>query len=371
MKVLEKLAKHKNVLISGAPATGKTFLLQQVARAFLDPAFLTSPSPKPAVSLKSPFPIVPGGPAGAVQSICPAPSRTDRKIFSTAFHQTYHPREFLNGLRPDVAKPGGFVVVQGKLFAASEHARTAKGASLLIVDELNRGPAVRIFGGAIAAIEGDKRLAEDGTDAQSVSFEITNPLDGKNLDYRLPAHLYILAAMNKADVSVEPLDVAFLRRWTPYDLRPEEKTLRKLIGVEFAGELPAIPTEPAHVLEALIRAWAGMNQVIAKAKGRDYELGHGSITGSRKDTMEHALRDAVEGWERIYQHVSEIFFGDARALAAVFRAEGKNSVGFAVHEEEFADEFITTFEAPAKVDETTIYPLLLHVAANGTAKKAD
>jgi 5-methylcytosine-specific restriction protein B len=66
---------------------------------------------------------------------------------------------------------------------------------------------VQVFGGAIVAIESDKRLASDGAKlAETQFFEMLDPVSGDVIEYALPHDLYILAAMNQADASVEPLD---------------------------------------------------------------------------------------------------------------------------------------------------------------------
>lgn len=82
-------------------------------------------------------------------------------------------------------------------------------AALLIIDEVNRGPAVEVFGGSIVAIEPDKRLAPDNTETiNTQKFEIMN-MEGNMEEYAFPSNLYILSAMNSADASIAPLDVAF------------------------------------------------------------------------------------------------------------------------------------------------------------------
>jgi 5-methylcytosine-specific restriction protein B len=86
------------------------------------------------------------------------------------------------------------------------------------------------------AIESDKRFAADGSRrAETQFFEILDPVSGDVIEYALPHDLYILAAMNQADASVEPLDVAFLRRWEPLRLEPDEKTLRAYYGLGARG----------------------------------------------------------------------------------------------------------------------------------------
>ncbi|MFW8194369.1 ATPase, partial [Klebsiella pneumoniae] len=74
-------------------------------------------------------------------------------------------------------------------------------------------------------------------------FEILDPISGNVIEYALPHDLYILAAMNQADASVEPLDVAFLRRWEPLRLEPDESILRAYygLGTKNIDALPDLP----------------------------------------------------------------------------------------------------------------------------------
>ena len=190
----------------------------------------------------------------------PAPAKTDRKVFRTVFHQNSKNRDFISGITPAVNKVAGqpdFRIISGTLYRASQHAKGQQGAALLIIDEINRGPAVQVFGGAIVAIEPDKRLAPDGSKRDETQyFELLDPASGEIAEYALPHDLYILAAMNQADASVEPLDVAFLRRWEPLRLEPDAKVLRGFYGLPAANAdpLPEAPTTPAHAFEAAARA---------------------------------------------------------------------------------------------------------------------
>ena len=51
------------------------------------------------------------------------------------------------------------MVTEGVLYRASEYAKQPEHAALVIVDEINRGPAAEVFGGSIVAMEGDRGLA--------------------------------------------------------------------------------------------------------------------------------------------------------------------------------------------------------------------
>ena len=159
-------------------------------------------------------------------------------------HQSSKYRDFLTGVMPDVRSKasGTFRITEGILYRASEFAKLPDSAALLIIDEINRGPTVQVFGGAIVAMESDKRLGDDGKPTNATQyFDLLNPADGELIEYAFPSRLFILAAMNQADVSVEPLDVAFLRRWAPFNLEPSTKVLRDYFGLPASAVGALVP----------------------------------------------------------------------------------------------------------------------------------
>ena len=120
---------------------------------------------------------------------------------------------------------------KGMLYLANEYALMEDGAALLIIDEINRGPAVESFGDTIVSLEADKRLDEND-ERRAESFPIQLPDDAGELgDYYFSDHLYLLAAMNAADASVAPMDVAFLRRWAPVRIFPDPSVARFALGL--------------------------------------------------------------------------------------------------------------------------------------------
>lgn len=365
LHVLQLLARSKNVLIAGAPGTGKSRLLGEVALAF-EAAFGLAPAGgAPKLSPVGGIPIPPA--AGAVKDI-PAPEKMDRKVFRTVFHQNSKYRDFVSGITPAVNKAAGnpdFAIVKGTLYRANEHAKGANGASLLIIDEINRGPAVQVFGGAIVAIESDKRLASDGAKrAETQYFEMLEPVTGDVIEYALSHDLYILAAMNQADASVEPLDVAFLRRWEPFRLEPDEVALRTFYGLGAKGAY-ALPEAPANVndaLEASVRAWVTVNEQIALGRGPEFQIGHGVLMSDVKPqtlALPEALGTLCVGWAKIRTHVEEVFFGDLRGIAAAINAlDGPAFNPFKLTETTFADDLRFRLEGPTNFDEDNIYGVL-------------
>jgi 5-methylcytosine-specific restriction enzyme B len=368
-QALKLLARSRNVLVSGPPGTGKSKLLAEVALAFETAFGLVPAGGAPKLNPMGAIPIPPA--AGAVKDI-PAPTMTDRKVFRTVFHQNSKYRDFVSGITPAVNKAAGapdFTIVKGTLYRASEHAKIPNGAALLIIDEINRGPAVQIFGGAIVAIESDKRLASDGAKRPETQFfEMLDPKTGDVIEYALPHDLYILAAMNQADASVEPLDVAFLRRWEPMRLEPDEGALRTFygLGAKNANVLINPPTMVNDVLEASVRAWVAVNAQISLGRGPEFQIGHGvlmSDVNPQTLALSEALGMLCIGWAKVRAHVEEVFFGDSRGIAAVLNAlDGPAFNPFKLTETTFADDLRFQLEGPTNFSENNIYAALLAFA---------
>lgn len=372
-EALKLLARSRNVLVSGPPGTGKSKLLAEVALAFGSGISQAPAGGAPVHNPASRIPIPPS--AGMVNPALskdfPAPAKTDRKVFRTVFHQNSKNRDFISGITPAVNKVAGqadFRIISGTLYRASEHAKSVHGASLLIIDEINRGPAVQVFGGSIVAIESDKRLAPDGSKrAETQFFELLDPATGDIAEYALPHDLYIFAAMNQADASVEPLDVAFLRRWEPLRLTPDEKVLRNFYGLSVnIDPLPDTPTTPAHAFEASARAWIAVNSQISLGRGAEFQIGHGVLMSEAKlstMSLDEALSFLCIGWAKVRSHIEEVFFGDIRGIAATFNAlDGPAFNPFKLIETTFADDLRFKLEGPHNFSVTDIYPALRAIA---------
>lgn len=359
--VLSRLKAKHNVLIAGPPATGKSRLLAEVRHWFQKP-----PAPAYRAEGRSPFPV--GERGDELRDAMPSPERTDRKVFQITFHQGTKHRDFVSGLVPSTKKGEAmFKVATGPLLHACEHGLTAHGAALVEIDEINRGPAVAIFGDTINAIEPDKRLLPDGKES-SLTWKFRSiRADGEPQELGIPHHVYLLAAMNQADTSVEPLDVAFLRRFEVYVLSPDEAAVRAYFALSPPTNtvLPPTAGAPADVLEACVLAWRRVNERISLARGPEFQIGHGifmeaSPSGAVTDS-DKAVKIASQVWSRIFTHVSEVFFGDTRGLAAAVRA-GTQGHPFTLEELEFADSVMPKL-SQSRVDATNIYGLLKATAA--------
>ena len=359
-QVLTLLAKRRNVLLAGPPGTGKSMLLAQVAQIF----DTLSDENSPHYSADAPVPI-PAESGDGLPSILKQVKH--RRVFRCVLHQSSKYRDFLTGIMPDTREavsPGKFRVVEGVLYKASEYAKLNDHAALLIIDEINRGPAVQVFGGSIVAMEGDKRLGPSGERMPSTHyFDLLDPENGDLKEYAFPDSLYILAAMNQADVSVEPLDIAFLRRWAPFVLEPSSQALREHYNIEddSGEELPETPVSRDDVLRATVRAFESINQRIAIGRGPEFRIGHGMlmVPGGMPEDVGDVLHELATIWALLKNHIDEVFFGDVRGAAAVLNANFEASGNpYILRETVFGGLLKAEIKGPIAVGPESIYGLM-------------
>lgn len=356
-EILRTLAVRKNLIIAGPPGTGKSRLLNQVRDLFEWGQAMTGANPYGRI------PIPPA--TSPMPAWFPSPDRTaSRRSFSTVFDQNTKYRDFMRGIVPKIGEAGAFAVTSGTLYRASLHALEAGNAALVVIDEINRGPAVAAFGSALVGLEGDKRLNSDGSRAPTTQeFEILGD-GGEHASFAIPQDLYILAAMNEADTSVEPLDVAFLRRFALYRLEPTEAVLREHFALGDSLSLPSEPESSADVYEALVQAWVALNRQLLIGRGSAYQLGHGALmhAAAPLGDLAKAHDYVAQAWATLRAHIEEVFFGNSRALSDVLRAEDDRSP-YRLEDTSFAGQSVRRVYGPERLTAEELYRLLVLIAA--------
>lgn len=351
--VLRALATRKNVIITGPPGTGKSRLLNEIRELFKWDQSQTGSAPT------GPIPIPAA--SGPIPTWFPSPDQdVSREVFQTVFDQNTKYRDFMRGLVPKVGTAGAFEVTSGTLYRAAQRASHDGNAALVLVDEINRGPAVAAFGSALVGLEADKRLPNDGKATSSTQyFEILGD-NGSHESFALPSDLYILAAMNEADTSVEPLDVAFLRRFHIYRLEPDASVLRAHLGLgATATPLPDTPAGSNDYYEALVQAFVKINEQILLGRGQAYQLGHGALMHATASTANvgAAQEYLATAWATLRGHIDEVFYGNTRAISDVLRAEDAKSP-YSMLESTFAGQTVRRIAGPLRPDPAELYALL-------------
>ena len=132
------------------------------------------------------------------------------------FHPAYSYEDFFEGYRP--VEAGGFTLRPGPLRKVVDAARDNPSVPyVLIIDEINRGNLVKIFGELYFLLE--------YRDQQVDLLYAT----GDDVGFSLPENVFIIGTMNTADRSIALVDAAMRRRFAFVPLHPSELPTRDVL----------------------------------------------------------------------------------------------------------------------------------------------
>ena len=184
-KYSKLLEKKMNIILQGAPGTGKTYNTAMIA---LDRLGITG------VDLSN---------HGKVME--KYGELKDKQIFFTTFHQSFDYEDFVEGLKPQVIVDGNGKCLgvtykrEDGIFKIACNAAKEKPV-VLIIDEINRGNVSKIFGELITLLEADKR------EGATHPISVTLPYSKK--PFMVPKNLFIIGTMNTTDRSTGTIDYA-------------------------------------------------------------------------------------------------------------------------------------------------------------------
>lgn len=280
----------KNIILTGAPGTGKTFACQSYAREQVS-NFIYENNLEKAEGKQSAYLTV------------------DYFIKTVQFHPGYDYSDFIEGLRPKKVdsniiydrKDGIFkdfcrqVVEFNKNHKYANLAESAK--FFFIIDEINRGEVSKIFGEAFSMIETDKRAPVDSKSedvSNKVDTQYSSLIEDKDNDpfqhgFYIPENVYILATMNEIDRSLEAMDFAFRRRFSWLTVEVED-TLNEII---VNSVLDACTNSVSKNMSEIEDSFNKLNELIKKNLGSDYMLG-GSYLTSLKNSSKTSVKTLKE-----------------------------------------------------------------------------
>ena len=208
-----------NLILTGAPGTGKTYLAKQIATQMI----LGKEYDEKSASDEE-------------------KREMEEQYGFVQFHPSYDYTDFMEGLRP--IENNGNVSFQRMDGIFMEFCRKALNAKtekfVFVIDEINRGDLSKIFGELFFSIDPGYR-GEKG----KVKTQYSNLWDDKFGDsdfFFIPENVYIIGTMNDIDRSVECMDFAMRRRFAFKEVRAEDsinmiKASEKLASDDIYAEI--------------------------------------------------------------------------------------------------------------------------------------
>ncbi|MHA0042969.1 AAA family ATPase [Deinococcus sp. PEB2-63] len=305
----------RNALLYGPPATGKTKLLSELYR------LLNSSSPSKKGFLFNPNDSK--NPLSRPKESIPIPQPV--KAIWTTFHQSYGYEDFIIGLKPSIDNSGTKLEAWAGILldAAIELSNpdSKYKSVVIIIDEINRGNAARIFGEFMTFLDFDYRsggkipiplpLRQIAYDSK-MSEEIRRPGGGAVKlpeGFEFPKNIYIVATMNSVDRAAIPIDSALARRFDRIEMRPNLDFLSKIWGLDVSTlEHPNhLNYEVLNPFQAAYFILARINTLIASDLGSEFELGHGLLISLSSTELTEEEEENVAGEDHIWLRLAKIW----------------------------------------------------------------
>ena len=244
------------IILTGAPGTGKTYMAKKIAEEISEEL-------------------------GSQLS-----SNDDKNYKIVQFHPSYDYTDFVEGIRPIennnemVFKKfdGVFKAFCRKVATLNKENKNENKLYFFLIDEINRADLSKVLGELMLGLEKDKRGEPIETQYSNIKTyydpNINDDINEEDEDrvfkngFFIPENIVIIGTMNDIDRSVESMDFALRRRFTWIEVEVDEKSLTQAFEdkSKFCEHI-----DDENDRKTIINQIVELNKII-KNKGAEYNL---------------------------------------------------------------------------------------------------